>query len=119
MVPGKSLAIIALTGHVWHPMGNPSGLALSIPALAERNPATAALAAAFFKKSRREIADMGTSLRFESDRVLFSRSTVLSHDSRAMIECCKYPGCRVNHPACESAGWRRSARRAGIETISG
>src|SRR5215467_3703632 len=44
MVPGKSLAIISLTGQVWHPIGRPSGLARSSIMPAERSPAAPATA---------------------------------------------------------------------------
>src|SRR5258708_32966069 len=62
MVPGKSLAIISLTGQVWHPMGMPSGLARSSEEVKERNPAAAALVAAFLTNSLLEIAGMVVSL---------------------------------------------------------
>src|SRR5712664_1960744 len=58
IVPGKSLAIISLTGHVWHPIGMPSGLARSSSAHAERKPAAATFVAAFFKNSLLETADI-------------------------------------------------------------
>jgi hypothetical protein len=43
-------------------MGMPRGLALSIPAFAERNPAAATPVDAFLKKSLLEILDIHTSL---------------------------------------------------------
>src|SRR5438132_4990964 len=61
MVPGKSLAIICRTGQVWHPMGMPSGLALRSKAAAERNPAAAALVAAFLRNSLLEISSIDVS----------------------------------------------------------
>src|ERR1700728_2991052 len=42
-VPGKSLAIIARTGHVWHPMGRPRGSACSMRPPVDRIAPTTAL----------------------------------------------------------------------------
>jgi hypothetical protein len=48
-------------------MGMPRGLALSIPAFPERNPATATPVDAFLKKSLLEILDIHTSMLDESE----------------------------------------------------
>src|SRR5580700_3936399 len=61
IVPGKSLAIISLTGQVWHPMGMPSGSARSCSVPAETNPAAAVYVAALFRKSLLEITDIDAS----------------------------------------------------------
>src|SRR5215470_5878284 len=60
-VPGKSLPIISRTGHVWHPIGRPSGLARSSTAPAESRPATAACFAVVFKKPLLVIVDICSS----------------------------------------------------------
>jgi hypothetical protein len=71
MVPGKSLAIISLTGQVWQPMGMPSGLARrrNAPTVA-RTPAVAACAAPFLRNARLEIADMCASVYLNTHNVL-------------------------------------------------
>src|SRR5580704_11156100 len=61
IVPGKSLAIISLTGQVWHPMGIPSGSARSGSVPAETNPEAAVYVAALFRKSLLEITDIDAS----------------------------------------------------------
>jgi hypothetical protein len=53
---------MSLTGQVWHAIGMPRGLALSIPAFPERNPAAATPVDAFLKKSLLEIIDIRTSV---------------------------------------------------------
>jgi len=57
------LAIMSLTGQVWHPMGMPSGLARrrSAPAAA-RKLAALAVAPAFLRNVLLEIADMDASV---------------------------------------------------------
>src|SRR5690348_15827426 len=61
IVPGKSLAIISRTGHVWHPMGRPRGLARSSNAPVESTPAAAADFAVVFINSLLDISRMATS----------------------------------------------------------
>src|SRR5438045_3735461 len=61
IVPGKSLAIIRRTGHVWQPMGRPNGSARRLRAPAARAPDTTAFAEVFFKNSLLEIADIRSS----------------------------------------------------------
>src|SRR5580658_6713834 len=51
IVPGKSLAMPSLTGHVWQPIGRPSGLAWSSNALEARRLVAAAVLAAVFRNS--------------------------------------------------------------------
>jgi hypothetical protein len=58
MVPGKSLAIIFLTGQVWHPMGMPRGFARSPFAAANKIPAALVSTVAVLKKFLLEIADI-------------------------------------------------------------
>jgi hypothetical protein len=55
MVPGKSFAISVRTGHVWHPIGMPSGAACSRAACDAMKPMTAVSAAVFLKNSRLDI----------------------------------------------------------------
>src|SRR5215470_4325646 len=62
IVPGKSLAIISRTGHVWHPIGIPSGLACSSKPPAEIKPAAAAWVAALLTNSLLDISDIGNLL---------------------------------------------------------
>src|SRR5215475_2884802 len=57
-VSGKSLEIMSRTGHVWHRIGRPSGLAWSSVTPPHIKPAIAACAAALLQNSRLEIADM-------------------------------------------------------------
>src|SRR5579863_4769254 len=84
MVPGKSLAIMARTGHVWQPMGSPSGLAASSSAPAESTPATAAPVAEDLKNSLLEIAGMEVSSPAKMECHVFSQSAGLSHDLMSM-----------------------------------
>ena len=58
----------------------PKGLARSIRAWTDKNPATAVLVDAFLKKSLLEIADIHASLHVEFGWSTFSRATVLSHN---------------------------------------
>src|SRR5579863_5885526 len=84
MVPGKSSAIMARTGHVWQPMGRPRGFAPSSSVPAESAPATAAPVADFLKNSLLEIADIEFSLRVKSVRGIFNPPAELSHGLRAL-----------------------------------
>src|SRR5271169_2801211 len=96
MVPGKPLAIISLTGHVWHPMGKPRGSARSSSALAERNPAAAEYVAALLRNSLLEIADIGASslqsehgCRNESRRTHYSLARSPYRSQRKTAESAK------------------------------
>jgi hypothetical protein len=59
MVPGKSFAIMLLTGQVWQPMGRPSGFARSL--WPDKKMPVAAAALAFPMKSRLVMSGMVSS----------------------------------------------------------
>jgi hypothetical protein len=83
-------------------MGRPRGLARSTRALADRNPATAAVVEAFLKNSLLEIADIrASSSEVESGWGKFTQSRELSHDSETIHEC----GSRVTDRKAD-AGWK-------------
>jgi hypothetical protein len=65
-------------------MGAPRGLARSVRAFADRNPATTAFVAACLKNSLLQIADIHASLCVESEWNMFCRVTALSHGGRTM-----------------------------------
>ena len=75
-------AIISRTGHVWHPMGSPSGLARGSSAPAESNPAAAAL---FFESSFTH--ENGNTMAKKNTKAgINSFSAVVSHLSFAISE---------------------------------
>jgi hypothetical protein len=63
MVPGKSLAMLSLTGQVWQPIGRPRGLAWSSK-MADKRLAAAARVAACFMNCLLDSSDMDGSLFF-------------------------------------------------------
>src|SRR5260370_14857163 len=62
MVPGKSVASRWRTGHVWHPMGRPRGVARSCRATRETRPAAAAFVDEYLRNSLLEMAGIDSSL---------------------------------------------------------
>ena len=69
MVPGKSFAMSVLTGHVWQPIGIPSGAARRPVTRAASNAATAASAVAFARNSRLVTPAMRTCLVVERKHI--------------------------------------------------
>jgi hypothetical protein len=115
------LAIISLTGHVWHPIGKPSGLARSFSAHPESKPTAAACAAAFLQNSLLEIADINASLPASAIKFFLAQADVHEIVSYHLLPSCRTAKIVTSHLITgfrQGNGFSRAEKRLKLRGFS-